>query len=233
MQVNVEELANFMEYAYEGLSVYPVQSFFDIKKDKNERYKSYWDSLHCDNIRKELPHFINLCQAEKRSLCFYLNGAKNVDQIQRIRFHFVDIDSDGRSKKEQLECIMNAPLKPTIIYEGRAGYKVLYQVTDAHWDTTTEQALNESIYIFEKIQFQLIGYFQADIARRKPNDCFRLPYVNNYKEWSSEGKIYQEKIIYADYENVYTQQQLAVAFPPGEEPKKAKKESYMILQIQR
>lgn len=222
-KVDVEKLASFIEYAYEGLKVYPIQSFFDINKDKNKKYKSYWDSLNRENIRKELPKFINLCEVEKRSLCFYPNGSKNEADIEKILSHFVDIDSGGGTKEEQFERIMNAPLKPTLVYKGRAGYKVLYKVIDAYWDNTTEQTLRESVYIFEKIQFQLIGYFKADRNRRKPNDCLRLPYVNNYKEWNDRGKVYQEEIVYWEPNNVYTQQQLADAFPPGEEPKKAKK----------
>ncbi|OCS87158.1 hypothetical protein [Caryophanon tenue] len=221
MQVDVESLVKFIGYAYEGLSEYPFQAFVD-DEDSKAKGNSYWETNR-SNLAKALPVFIERCDLDKRSLCFYTNGSKKVRNIERIRFHFIDIDSDGRSKQEQLECIMNAPLKPTIIYEGRAGYKALYQLTDAHWDATTEQTLDESIYIFEKIQFQLIGYFKADRSRRKPNDCFRLPFTNNYKEWSSNGKVYQEKIIYENYNNVYTQQQLAEAFPPGEEPKKAGK----------
>ncbi|MED3797410.1 hypothetical protein P4604_08520 [Lysinibacillus capsici] len=224
MKVNIEKLAAFIEYVYEGLTVYPFQAYIDDKGSKDSSSgTSYWDSLNKLNVYEGLPAFVNRCELEKRALCFYMNGSMYKQGIKKIRFHFVDIDSDGGSKEEQLERIMNAPLKPTVVYEGRAGYKVLYEVIDAYWDNTTEQALNDSTYVFEKIQFQLIGYFQADRRRRKPNDCFRLPYVNNYKEWSSNGKVYQEKILDWDRKNVYTQQQLADAFPPGEEPKKSKK----------
>ncbi|NOG28991.1 hypothetical protein [Lysinibacillus fusiformis] len=218
MEVNIEKLAAFIEYVYEGLTVYPFQAFIDDKgsKDSNSG-TSYWDSLNKLNVYEGLPAFVNRCELEKRALCFYMNGSMYKQGIKKIRFHFVDIDSDGGSKEEQLERIINAPLKPTVVYEGRAGYKLLYEVIDAYWDNTTQQALNDSTYVFEKIQFQLIGYFQADRRRRKPNDCFRLPYVNNYKEWSSNGKVYQEKILDWDRKNVYTQQQLADAFPPGED----------------
>lgn len=115
MQVNIENLAEFIEYAYEGLTEYPIQAFFDIEQDKKSKYQSYWDSLNHMNLYKELPKFIDLCEVGKRALCFYLNGAKNVMNIKRIRFHFVDIDSGGGTKEEQLKRIMSAPLKPTVV----------------------------------------------------------------------------------------------------------------------
>lgn len=244
MPVNIEKLAKFIEYAYEGLTKYPFQAYIDdagseafINRgnyqelldtevgywDLNRIQSSYWNGLNPSNLRDGLPVYIKRCELEKRAFCFYMNGSIYLDKIKKIRFHFVDIDSGGGTKEEQLERIMNAPLKPTIIYEGRAGYKLLYEVKDAYWDTSTEQTMAESTYIFERIQFQLIGYFKADCRRRKPNDCFRMPYANNYKEWSTNGKVYQEKIFDWEPSNIYTQQQLAEAFPPGEEPKKTNK----------
>lgn len=244
MEVNIEKLAAFIEYAYEGLTEYPFQAFIDDKESKafinRNNYQeilntevsyweldkiksSYWDFLDISNFRAALPVYVNRCELEKRAFCFYMNGSISVVDIKKIRFHFIDIDSDGGSKEEQLKRIMNAPLMPTVIYEGRAGYKVLYEVKDAHWDTSTEQALNESIYIFEKIQLQLIGYLKGDKSKRQVNNCFRLPCVNNYKEWSSNEKVYQEEIFHWDPKIVYTQQEIADAFPPGEEPKKSKK----------
>lgn len=243
-QVDIEKLASFIEYAYEGLNEYPFQAFIDDKGseafinrtnyqevldtkvsywDLSKISWNYWDYLNPSNLRDGLPVYIKRCELEKRAFCFYMNGSMYLDKIKKIRFHFVDIDSGGGTKEEQLERIMNAPLKPTIIYEGRAGYKLLYEVKDAYWDTSTQQTFDKSKYIFEKIQLQLISYFKGDSSKFQANNCFRLPYVNNYKEWSSDGKVYQEKIIYWEPSNVYTQQQLADAFPPGEEPKKAKK----------
>lgn len=224
MEVNIKGLIEFIEYVYEGLTIYPFQAYIDDKESKDViSGTSYWDSLNKLNVYDGLPAFVNRCELEKRALCFYMNGSIDKYNIEKIRFHFVDIDSGGGSKEEQFERIMNAPLKPTVVYKGRAGYKVLYQVTDAYWDNTTEQALNDSVYVFEKIQFQLIGYLKGDRTKRQVNNCFRLPYTNNYKEWSSNGKVYQEEIVYWEPNNVYTQQQLADAFPPGEEPKKHKK----------
>ncbi|MCE4045155.1 hypothetical protein LXM56_13530 [Lysinibacillus fusiformis] len=224
MNVEIDKLIKFLGYVYEGMDIYPFQAFTDDKeyKDKNKG-TTFWDINKLrGNLKDKLCSFLKRCDLEKRALCFYMNGAKDLIDVKYIRFHFVDIDAGGGTKEEQLERIMNAPLKPTFVYEGRSGYKALYAVKEAHWDNSTQAALNESKYIFEKIQFQLIGYFKGDRSKRHPNDCFRLPYTNNYKEFSSDGKVYQERIVYRELGNVYTQQELSEAFPPGEEPNKNK-----------
>ncbi|MGE7021332.1 hypothetical protein [Solibacillus cecembensis] len=224
MEVNVEKVIGFLEYVYEGMDVYPFQAFTDDEVyKKNNKGTTFWeiDSFN-ESLEDKLCSYLDRCHLEKRSLCFYMNGAKELIYIDWIRFHFVDIDAGGGTKEEQLKRIMDAPLKPTIVYEGRSGYKVLYEVKEAYWDNSTQEALNESTYIFEKIQFQLIGYFKGDRSKRQPHNCFRLPFTNNYKEFSSNGKVYQERIVYSKPDNVYTQQELSDAFPPGEEPKKKK-----------
>lgn len=211
MEVNIEKLVAFIEYAYEGLTKYPFQAFIDDKESKVATGTSYWEFNSDSTIYENLVASVSRCELEKRALCFYMNGSKNKDKIEKVRFHFVDIDSGGGTKEEQLERIMNAPLELTIIYRCWEGYKLLYQFTDASWDNTTQQALNESNYIFEKIQYQLIGYFKGDDSKRQVNNCFRLPYVNNYNEWSSDKKVYQEEMVHWKPNNVYTQRELGCA----------------------
>lgn len=217
--VNIEKLIEIMEYLtkYQHRGI-PVLSYNDDKKmSKAEKEKFSTRPDHVidpNNLKDEVQSYLEWCTKERRSFCFYMNGAMQRNEIERIRFHFVDIDEkDGGTKEEQYERIKNAPIQPTLIYRGRAGYKLLYEVKEAIWDSSTHEKEQESADYFEGIQEQLIDYFKGDTSKAYPHACFRLPFTNNYKEYTEKGMVYQEEIIFFEPSNIYTQEQLSMAFP--------------------
>lgn len=225
--VNIEKLIEIMKYLtkYQKNGI-PIQSYIDDKQmPKEERAKlkaSLTPVLNANNLEVELPPLISQCDQERRSLCFYMSGARDKKKIEHIPFHFVDIDDEkGGTKEEQFERILNAPLPPTLVWRGRSGHKLLYAVTDVVWDNSNLEQINKSVNHFKHIQEQLIAYFKGDNARKSPNDCFRLPFTNNYKDYSEKGVVYQEEIIFWEQNNIYTQEQLSNAFPEVEKKTKS------------
>ena len=110
---------------------------------------------------------------------------------------------------------MSAPLKPTLVWRGRAGHKFLYLVKDALWDKSTKESLDVSVNHFKNIQQQLIEYFDGDKALTTPSYPLRLPFTKNYKYWREE--VVEETIVFFDPNNIYSQQELSDAFPPAKE----------------
>ena len=213
----MEKLLEVVEYLMGEEETFPIQSYIDDKHmsddEKTKLVPTIYRVLNINNIKNEFASLLIQCAKERRSLCFYMNGAKRRAGIKRIRFHFVDIDDDGGTKEEQFERIKSAPLQPTLICRGRAGHKLLYAVVEAAWDTSTDEKLERSVIRFKNVQQQLIEFFKGDPRRCAPNDCFRLPWTINYKEYTENGKVYEEEIIQWERNNVYTQDQLSNAFP--------------------
>lgn len=120
-------------------------------------------------------------------------------------------------KKQQKKKKSNH-LKPTVVYEGRAGYKFLYRISEASWDRTTEETFNASVVHFKNIQQQLIEYFDGDGNLTTPSYPLHLPFTKNYKYWREE--VVEETIVFFDPNNEYSQQDLSNAFPPAKEKHK-------------
>lgn len=215
--MKIEQLLEVVEYFMGEEETFPIQSYIDDKHmpddEKAKFAPSIYRVLNINSIKNEFASLLVQCAKERRSLCFYMNGAKRKANIKQIRFHFVDIDDAGGTKEEQFERIKSAPLQPTFIYRGRAGHKLLYAVVEAAWNTSTDEKLEESVIKFKNVQQQLIEFFKGDPKRCAPNDCFRLPCTTNYKEYTENGKVYEEEIILWKSNNVYTQDQLSNAFP--------------------
>lgn len=231
LQPVIINLVNIMKYLTCDPKRIPVQSYIDdkkMRKEEKEKFpKSLYRVLNFDNMEFELTSLLKQCAKERRSLCFYMNGAKNIKDIKAIRFHFVDIDEEGGTHEEQLQKIKAAPLQPTLVYRGRGGYKLLYAVIEAVWDLSTTEKLNQSVDYFKNIQQQIVEFFNGDERRVSPNDCFRLPLTNNYKEYTEKGIVYREEIVLWETSNVYTQKQLSEAFPLAKKEHK-KKESFTV-----
>lgn len=220
--VEIEKLIEIMEYLtkYQQRGI-PVMSYIDDKQMPEEEKVKFktrpYHVIDSNNLTAEVQKHLEWCEKERRSFCFYMNGAMLRRDIEQIRFHFVDIDEkDGGTKEEQFERIKNAPIQPTLIYRGRAGYKLLYEVKEAIWDRSTDEKVQESADYFEGIQEQLIDYFKGDTSKAYPYACFRLPFTNNYKEFTEKGLVYQEEVILWEPSNIYTQEQLSMAFPKVE-----------------
>ncbi|MCP8969000.1 hypothetical protein [Ectobacillus ponti] len=181
--------------------------------DKNVQ-RSFPDSiqlLSMTDLDAELTRLLTMTENQKRSLCFYPNGSARVNDITEIRWHFVDIDEGGGSKDEQWERVLSAPLRPTLVYRGRAGHKVFYRVTDAYWDLN---AFQQSKSHYKNVNQQLVDFFHADQAVNTPQYALRLPFTNNYKHWKEQ--VFTEEVILFEPENVYTQEEIAQAFPQTE-----------------
>lgn len=215
----MKSLKDVILYLTNGISEIPTMSYFDDKnasdeeKAKDKAIGEYTGTIRISNIDADIESHLRKAELRKRSLCFYPNGYMRKENIKEINWHFVDIDEGD--KEEQFERIMSAPLKPTLVYRGRAGHKFLYRVKDALWDKTTKESLDASVNYFKNIQLQLIEYFLADKNLVAPNYPLRLPFTKNYKYWREE--IVEEAIVLFDSNNVYSQKELSDAFPPAKE----------------
>ncbi|KGR75842.1 hypothetical protein [Ureibacillus sinduriensis] len=216
----MKQLLDVIDYLMGESDEFPIQSYIDDKEmppeEKAKLPSSLKPVLKRGNIRNELSDFLKLCEKQRRSCCFYMNGAMSRKNIKRIRFFFVDIDSEGGTKEEQIKRILSAPLQPTLVYRGRAGHKLLYEVKEAFWDVSSDEKLEKSVIRFKNVQQQLIEFFGGDPRRSSPNDCFRLPLTNNYKDYSEKGEVSKEEIVLWNRDNVYTQEELAKAFPAAQ-----------------
>ncbi|WP_342598121.1 hypothetical protein MHB48_10930 [Psychrobacillus sp. FSL H8-0483] len=227
----MKQLLNLIDYLKCGKETFPTQSYIDDQQMPADEKKKLtgitYVELNFANIANDLAFALERCEKEKRSLCFYMNGAKNKKDIKRIRFFSVDVDEKGGTKEEQYERIKSAPLQPTLVWRGRAGHKLLYEVEEAEWDISTNEKLEQSVIQFKNVQQQLIEFFNGDERKVSPNDCFRLPLTNNYKEYTEKGIVYREEIVLWEPSNVYTQKQLSEAFPLAKK-KHEKKESFTV-----
>lgn len=211
----MKTLEDFIYYISKGKQQLTVLSFLDdkqaTKEDKRKGQTNNISNINLLKLESEVCHLLDMAENKKRSLCFYPNGSKNREEINEIRFHFVDIDEGD--KEEVFERIMSAPLRPTLVYRGRAGYKILYEVKDAVWDKSSEETLEQSVVHFKNIQQQLIEYFKGDGALTSPSYALRMPFTKNYKYWRE--KVYEEEVVLCNTENVYSQQELCERFPPA------------------
>lgn len=208
-KITMNNLAEAVRYFGEGWDELPTIALKDGESNK----EVIQATVMMSDVDNEIAFLMENMEKEKRGYCFYPNGATRDQWVREIRFHFIDIDHGD--KEEQLKRIKEAPLTPTLVYQGRAGYKVFYRVTEANWDTTSSQSLQESIAFFKNIEQQLVEYFGGDGNVINPANALRLPYVNNYKEWR-QGKIYTEEVVSFDANNKYTQQEIVEAFPKQE-----------------
>jgi hypothetical protein len=206
----LNSLKDVILYFSNGSDDFPILSYSDDKEIKT-KYPNNTYSINMNRLDSDLCYYLNFAEKQKRSLCFYPNGSNDSKYINEIRWHFVDIDEGDKEK--QYERILSAPLRPTLVYRGRAGHKLLYRVTNAIWDNSCPKKLNQSILIFKNIQQQLIEYFNGDGKLVSPNNALRLPYTKNYKYWRKE--IVEEEIVLFEPENIYTQEELSKAFPPA------------------
>ncbi|AXM88196.1 hypothetical protein CI793_14390 [Anoxybacillus ayderensis] len=206
----LNSLKDVILYFSNGSDDFPILSYSDDKEIKTKYPQSIY-SINMNHLDSDLRYYLNFAEKQKRSLCFYPNGANDSKYIKEIKWHFVDIDEGDKEK--QYERILSAPLRPTLVYRGRAGHKLLYRVTNAVWDSSCRKKLDQSILIFKNIQQQLIEYFNGDGKLVSPNNALRLPYTKNYKYWRKE--IVEEEIVLFEPENIYTQEELSKAFPPA------------------
>ncbi|SES17795.1 hypothetical protein [Psychrobacillus sp. OK032] len=211
----MQDLLNIINYLRCGKETFPTLAYFDDKEMSKEVQDKLPNALNevlnINSMEQLLPLLLKQCEKETRALCFYPNGAKNTQDIEELQFHFIDID--GGNKEEQLTRINSAPLRPTLVYRGRAGHKILYAIENDKWDASNKATLNESIINFENIQMQLIEYFDGDRSKKNPNAAFRLPLTNNYKDFTKNGRVYKEEVVLFEPSHVYTQEQLSEAFP--------------------
>jgi len=209
----MKNLKDAILYFHEEGQPFYVLSYNDDKAVKLQ-YNNSIQTLDMNNLDADLSRLLTMVESQKRSLCFYPNGSKKVENIQNIRWHFVDIDSDGGNKDEQWERILSAPLPPTLVYRGRAGHKVLYEVSNAFWDSSSQEAIEVSKDRYKNINEQLVSFFKADPAVNTPQYPLRLPFTNNYKYWREQ--VVTEEVVLFKPENVYTQEELVQAFPKAE-----------------
>ncbi|WP_313236109.1 hypothetical protein [Sporosarcina ureae] len=212
----MNDLLSAIEYLRCGRDEFRTFAFFDDEKGMPEEMlkkipKTRREILHIKNLEYELSVLYKIFDEEKRAFCFFPNGAQRVPDIDGLRFLFVDID-DG-SKKEQLLRIKSAPLSPTLVYEGRRGYKLLYALKDAPWDNTDSESIRKCKIYAENIQRQLIEFFSGDWSKTNINAAFRLPFAKNYKEFFKNSMVYTEEVIIFEPSRVYTLEQLSEAFP--------------------
>jgi hypothetical protein len=197
--IKMENFEDFVAYMGAGKAWLPI---FMIEEDKQKKEGDKWRlSGQCIDMSKltdETQRALSLMEQHKAAIFIYPNGATSDRYVESIQWHFVDIDKGdkGSKKRDMWQRIKEAPLPPTFIYRGRAGYKLLYRVTEALWDASTEESLKQSTAFFKNVQQQLIDFFGGDNAVNSPSNPLRPPFVNNFKEWSS-GKVATEKLITA------------------------------------
>ncbi|MED4400059.1 hypothetical protein ABET41_10865 [Metabacillus fastidiosus] len=217
--MNLSSLKEFIEYINEGKPEFETLSYLDDKnasdeeKARDEAIGGRKGNIRMSNIDADIAAHLRKAEQWKRSVCCYPNGHARIEDIEKIKWHFIDIDEKGGTKEEQFERIMSASLEPTLVCRGRAGHKVWYAIKDALWDKSSSKAMKESELHFKNIQQQLIEYFKADERLITPHYALRLPFTKNYKYWRED--IVEETIIFFNPDNVYSQKELSEAFPPA------------------
>lgn len=206
-EINLESLKEFILWAAEGMD-HTYILFLDDCNSFPYGFTSRHE-IDMDDLDSQVELLLEAMDYFHAGLCFYPNGALLDKEVTKIKFHLIDIDKG--TKEEQLERIALAPIPPTVVYEGRAGHKLLYQISEAFWNNSNSVTIQQSIEHFKNVQNQLITFFNGDTAVCNPANAFRLPFVNNYKNWPKE--VYTERIIEFNPENIYTQKEIRDAFP--------------------
>lgn len=94
----MNNLIEVIRFFSEGKTKFPVLSYIDDKKATKEelaKFKNYFQILDLSKLEVEVPKLLAEVEKYKSSLCFYPNGAKNKEEIEKISWHFVDIDESG------------------------------------------------------------------------------------------------------------------------------------------
>ncbi|WP_339289145.1 hypothetical protein [Paenibacillus sp. FSL E2-0201] len=204
----LDNLGDTLLYFAAGDQHIPILLLEDLKKGKQSSTRKGNVYLGCINL--SIPILIDEVENEKLGICLYLNGSSKDEQVLGIRWHFVDMDEGA--KQEQWSRIQKAKLQPTMIYEGRAGYKLLYKIKEAYWDISTPDTIAKSISHFKNVQQQLVEFFGADGSVINPSNALRSPFASNYKEYPE--RVVTETIVFFDPQNEYSQTEIIEAFPP-------------------
>lgn len=124
------------------------------------------------------------------------NGPRRIENLQRINAWAVDLDTG--TKKEQLEKISAAPLRPSLIIESKRGYHVYYRAYDAvpeHWNAIMLD--------------RLVPFFGAD---KNARDLARILRAPGYAHMKDPLNPYMIEKVY-EFPVAYTEQQMATRFP--------------------
>ena len=122
------------------------------------------------------------------------NGARKADNLVKINYWLADID-DG-TKQEQLERIVNLPIKPTIIIETKKGYHCYWKAKEATIDR------------YRDIECGLIERLKADKACK---DVCRLLRYPNFYHMKDPKNPYLIKIVEKN-EKEFTESQMLFAY---------------------
>lgn len=202
----LKSIKEVISYLSKGCVDFPLLFLKDDKSVKDKEPKI--DSIDLNDLEGQVEIITTLNEEYGMGVFFYPNGSTRDREIKGVSWHFVDID-DG-TKESQFERIQNAPLTPTLVYRGRAGHKLLYRVTEAYWNYSSDQSLKESIVHFKNVQQQLIDYFDGDSSVINPAHALRLPFTKNFK---NPNEVFEEVIISFNPDCIYSQKQLRDAFP--------------------
>lgn len=211
----MKDVVEFLKYIANRKSIVEILLLLDDKNLSTRPQNRSNIDVDLRQSTENIKLLFEELQGNFLGLCCYLNGSITSKGISDIRFHFVDIDkipNDEEVRKFKLQQILDAPLKPTMVYEGRGGFKVLYRVNNAIWENSSEEKYQESLNRYKNIQQQLIEYFDGDEGCVPPSQPMRMPFVNNYKE-ISENRYYTETIKYINLENQYDQELILKKFP--------------------
>lgn len=130
----------------------------------------------------------------------FKNGVRRVDQLEKIRYWFVDLD--GSAKERQMEEIQSCPLIPTMIVETKHGYHVYWAVEG---DCTLEQ--------FTEIEKRLWYYFKEVGADKACKDVTRLLRAPLYYHMKDPAHPFKIQCIQR-YEIEYTVEDMLESFKP-------------------
>lgn len=204
---HLSNLSDALLYFAAGEEHISILLLDDTKQGKQTYTRK--ESLHLGFPNLTIPVLIEMAENQKLGICIYPNGNSKDEQVREIRWHFVDIDKG--TKQEQWSRIQQANLQPTMIYKGRAGYKLLYKVREAYWDISTPESIGRSIAHFKNVQQQLVEFFRADRSVINPANALRSPFASNYKEYPN--RVVEETIVTFDPQREYTQKEIMEAFP--------------------